>query len=121
MGKHIGYQKEKVLEAIKDSGGITSAVARRLKCTWRTAKKYINEWEDTRIAFEDENEVVLDMAQSKLYQSIKEGNTQDAKWLLATKGKRRGFTERQEITGADGGELTLNVKVNLVESNRTEN
>lgn len=34
----------------------------------------------------------------------------DAKWWLTRKGKDRGFTERSELTGADGGDLTLTLK-----------
>lgn len=114
MSKAYNYSKEEVLEAIKGSGSIMTAVAKRLKCDWATARAYVRKWEETKQAWDNEGEHILDMAESKLYQSIQEGNTQDAKWLLATKGKRRGFSERHEITGADGEEMKLEVNVNFV-------
>lgn len=98
-------KKEDVLTAINDSGGIMSTIAKRLSCDWHTAKKWCHKFEETAQALDDETEKVLDLAESKLYASINEGNTQDAKWLLSTKGKRRGFSERHEITGADGGAI----------------
>ena len=107
MGAPKNYKKAIVLEAIKGSGAIISTVAKRLGCEWITAKTYIEKWPETRAAIADERETILDMAEGAVYNSIKEGNTQDAKWVLATLGKRRGFTERHEITGADGDSIKL--------------
>ena len=97
--------KDAVIKAIQGSGGIVSTVAKRLDVAWHTANRYINHWPETQQAFADEQETILDMAQGAVYKSIQEGNTQDAKWLLSTKGKHRGFTERVETTGADGKPL----------------
>jgi transposase len=43
-----------VLKAIKGCGGIVSTVAKRLKCDWNTADKYIKKWDETRLAMQDE-------------------------------------------------------------------
>jgi len=103
--------KSTVLAAIKGSGGVISTIAAKLSVDWHTAKKYVDKWEETRIALADESEKILDLAEVTLYDAIKEGNTQDAKWLLATKGKRRGFTERHELTGADGEDLKITYEI----------
>lgn len=105
MGAPKKYKKENILEAIKGSGAIINTIAKRLGCEWITAKKYIEMWPETKQAYSDEEETVLDMCESTLYSSVKSGDTQSAKWILATKGKRRGFTERVEQTGADGSPL----------------
>jgi len=104
-------KQKDVLEAIKGSGSVTNTIAKRLGVTWHTAKRYINKWEATKRAFEDEEQTILDQAESAIYQSIQNGNTQDAKWLLATKGKNRGFSERHEITGADSGPMEFTLKI----------
>jgi transposase len=91
------YSEKLVLEAIKGTGGIVSQVAKRLGCDWSIAKKYINKWEKTKKAYDDEREAILDLAESAVYKAIKEGNTQDAKWVLATIGKKRGFSEKHEV------------------------
>ena len=101
-----------VLEAITDSGGIVSTVAKKLGVSWGTARKYIQSWPETVQAFEDETEKILDMAESVLYSSIREGSSQDAKWILATKGKRRGFSEKHEIQHS--GELDSTVRIEVV-------
>ena len=59
----IDIDKEEVLEAIKGSGGIVSTVSKRIDCQWHTAKKYINKWDETKAAFDDEREAILDMAE----------------------------------------------------------
>lgn len=101
------YSLEKVLAAIKDSSGIVSLVAKRLGCEWHTAKKYINNWEQTKQAIDDENEAILDLAESKTYEAINNGDMSAARFILMTKGKHRGYTERQEISGKDGGEIII--------------
>jgi hypothetical protein len=108
MGAPKKYKKLDILQAIKGSGSIVSTIAKRLDCTWDTAKTYINSWPETIKAMKDEEETVLDMAESAVFKSIQDGNTQDAKWLLSTKGKRRGFSDKQEleISGPGGTPLT---------------
>lgn len=98
MGKPLEYDKEHVLEAIHGSGAIVSTVARRLGCRWNTARKYIDAWEETRQAYKDEEETILDLAESTLYQSIKGADVQSAKWILSRKGRKRGYGD--EDSGA---------------------
>jgi hypothetical protein len=96
-----------VLEAIAGSGAITSTVAKRLGCGWMTARKYIQKWESTRSAFADEEETVLDMAESVLFGAVKDHDIQAAKWLLSKKAKARGYSDRIEHTGIDGDEIKI--------------
>lgn len=99
MGK---YKNSDFEEAIKGSGGIMSAVAKRVGCDWATARKFVNNSPKLKRMFEAEREIVLDMAESTLFNSIRAGDTSDAKWLLSRLGKERGYAERKELTGADG-------------------
>ena len=105
------FSKKEVLKAVGGSAGIMSTVARRLSCDWHTAARYCNKWKETKIALADESEKVLDLAEAKLYEAIDSGDVQSAKWLLSTKGKKRGFSERHEITGADGSELKITYEI----------
>jgi len=98
------YALREVLEAIKGSAGLTSPVAKRLECAWDTAHKYINKWETTRRAFANEGEQVIDFAEQKVIEAIRDGDGVTIRWYLSTKGKGRGYTERHEVagTGEDG-------------------
>ena len=102
MGAPKNYTKQNLLEAIQGSGAIVNTIAKRLSCEWITAKKYIEMWPETQQAYSDEEETVLDMCESAIYKSVQDGNTQDAKWVLSTKGKRRGFSEKHEIEHTGG-------------------
>ncbi len=91
MSSSKGYTEKKVLAAIKGSGGIITTISNRLGSDWHTAKKLTQKWELTKQAVRDERETILDMSESTVLKSIKEGNTQDAKWLLSSLAKDRGY------------------------------
>ncbi len=99
--KTTGYTDETILRAIKGSGGIITSIANKLGCAWDTANKYVNKNEATRTAYKNEKEQILDLSENVVYESIKAGNTQDAKWVLATLGKRRGFGDEQPTDKTD--------------------
>jgi hypothetical protein len=88
----------KALEAIKGTAGIISTIAKRLDVSWGTAEIYIQKWDSTKRAFQDEREGILDMAEATILTAIKSGDTGSAKWILSTIGRKRGFTDRQEIS-----------------------
>ena len=91
---------------IPGSGGIISTIAARVGCDWTTARNHIDRSPRLTKLYENECESMLDMAESTLINSIKDGDTSDAKWYLARKGKARGYADKQELevsgTGEDG-------------------
>lgn len=91
------YTKDEVLEAIEGSAGILLTVAKRLQCTWDTAQRWVNKWEETKTALKNENEKVLDMAEGQVYKAIQANDLQTAKWVLARKGKERGWGEDNSL------------------------
>jgi len=97
MGKPLEYTEEEILSAIKGSAGIISTIADNLGCSWHTADKYIKEHESCVEAYNDETERVLDLAESEMIKLIEGGEIQMIKYMLSTKGKKRGYTEKQEI------------------------
>lgn len=107
--KHILKEKE-LLEAIRDSYGITETVAQRLHCNWHTADEAIKRFPNAARLMNDENERVLDYAESKAIERIKEGDGTMIRFMLATKGKKRGYTYEDKLEDDDTTEdNTLNV------------
>lgn len=106
MGK---VSEEQLLEAIKNSMGVISTIAKRLNVAWHTANDNIQKYESTIRALQDEVETSLDMAESELLKKVKKGDTTMIKYYLSTKGKKRGYTLRQEITGPDGDPVKLDL------------
>jgi transposase len=97
--------KDLIIEAIHGSGAILNTIAKRLNVSWHTAKKYCDEYEETRQALQDETEKTIDMAESTLLKSIESGDIQAAKWYLSTKGKKRGYSEKLELE--HGGKIAF--------------
>lgn len=107
-----GYTAQVFIDAISGTGGIVSAIARKVGCDWNTAKKYIDNYPTVRAAYDAECEAMLDLAESAVLRNIKlaaqgEGDTADAKWYLTKKGKRRGYGEAMEVTGEGGGPVQV--------------
>lgn len=101
------FALDQVLTAIEGSGGVMSTVASRLNCHWTTADRYVHLWVSTREAFEAEQEEFLDDCENLLRENVrlakkeqeetgKPVDAADAKWVLARKGKDRGYVERTE-------------------------
>ena len=97
-----GYTAQQFITAIPGTGGIITAIAKRVGCNWSTAQKYILNYPTVAAAWQDERESILDMGESSLFLKVKDGEAWAVKYLLSTLGKRRGYVERQELTGADG-------------------
>lgn len=90
------FTKEQVKKAIAGSGGIISTIATRLRCDWHTADAYI-EKHDLQQELSNESESILDMTEGMLIQNIQDGDPASIFFMLKTKGKKRGYVERQEI------------------------
>lgn len=89
-----------LLEAIRGSGGIYSTISRRLAIDWSTARIKVEADPVTKQAYDDECERVLDLAEATIIKSVEGGDTSDAKWLLARKGKKRGYGDKLELDGS---------------------
>lgn len=111
------YTTNQFIEAIKGSGGIVTTIAKRVGCAWFTARKFIDTHPTVLQAYNDEKEAITDMAVGTLMKSIKEGNTQDAKWWLARK-RREEFGENLDLTS--GGEPIRIIIEYTDDSNRTD-
>ncbi len=117
MGKEL-YHVEQFIAAIKGSGGIITTIAQRVGCQWHTANSYIHRHPLVYKAYLDEQEAILDLAETTLLKSIKAGETTDAKWLLARRGKHRGYGDNVDVTS--GGQAITKVIVEYATDKRAE-
>ena len=103
------FKAEDFIKAISGTGGIISAIARKMGCDWHTAKRYIARHPTIRAAYDDECESVLDLAEAKTIELLKEKDGPMLRYYLSTKGKHRGYVGRQEMTGSDGGPVEISM------------
>ena len=110
-----GFTKEQVLKAIDGSFGIMSQIARALGgCAWSTAEQYVNRWAETRQAYADAQEAALDFTEGQMLKQIRDGDGPMIRFHLMTKGKKRGYVQRTEMTGGDGDAIELTVVEHIV-------
>lgn len=105
---------EQLIDAIKKNAGIVSGIITTLKKEYgaEITRSAIYQRKDNNpriaAAFTEAEETVLDVAEGKLLTAINKGEMKPIMFYLRTKGKRRGYAERQEITGADGKPVAVN-------------
>ena len=100
---------DRLIVAIKGTGGIKHAIAVSLGVHRNSIDNYLRRYPTARIAYEDEVQNIGDMAENVIFQNIKAGDVDSAKWYARMKLKDRGYVERQEVTGADGGDIVIKV------------
>jgi len=105
--------KSLVLEAYKAAGGLHTYAAKYLGVDRSTLWRYLNKHPEVRKEIEEMEEELLDYAERKLLEKIQKGNLGAILFYLKCKGKKRGYIERQEITGEDGSPIQVTVKVKI--------
>lgn len=113
LTNRIQHKKKAVLEALRLTLGVVSLACERVKMDRSTFYKYLKEdegFKESVLAIED---YALDFAESKLFMKMEEGDTACIIFYLKTKGKKRGYIEKQEFTH------TFNpvTDINIIETN----
>jgi transposase-like protein len=85
--------KEVVIEAIKESYGIVSVIAKKLGCERKTVYRWLEKNEEVKAAFISERETIIDLGEVKLVKRINEGSESMIALVLKTLGKDRGYVE----------------------------
>ena len=98
---------QQAINAIKDSRGFVTTIAKRLGCTRGNVYALMHKYPTIKAAIEEEREGLKDFVEGKLFEQINEGNMTGIIFFLKTQAKDRGYVERQEITGADGGPIVV--------------
>ena len=99
--------KVKAIMAIYNARGVLAKAADELGVTRRTLYNYMQRWPDLARAYEDAQERLLDLAENVLVGAMQRGSLPAAMFVLKTKGKDRGYTERQEVK--DVTEIEVNI------------
>lgn len=90
-------KKRQLLAALERSLGVVSTACVAANVSRRTHYNWLREDAEYRAEVESLEDGVVDFVESKLFQLIEQGNTAATIFLLKTKGKKRGYTERQEV------------------------
>ncbi|HIM57944.1 MAG TPA: hypothetical protein EYJ00_01275 [Gammaproteobacteria bacterium] len=97
MNKTEQLKKEQILQALTKSLGIVSTACASVGMSRTTYYKYYNDDKDFKALVNDIGDIALDCAESQLLELIKEKNITAIIFYLKTKGKKRGYVEKQEV------------------------
>lgn len=107
---------KRLIEEIDDKKGNIAAVARVFGVSRGTVYNRIEKYATAQTALADARETMLDNAESMLYKKVLQGSTPELIFFLKTQGRKRGYVERQEVTGKDGGPIeSKNIGMTLEE------
>lgn len=96
-----GYTAENVIEAVKESRGFVTTIAKRLGCSRYNVYKLAEKFPTVQQAINEEREGLKDFAEGKLLEQINTGNITAIIFYLKTQGKGRGYIERTESTNVN--------------------
>ena len=96
----LDVQKKAMIEALEKSLGVVSTACKAMGISRQTHYNWLKD-QEYKAAVEELSEVAVDFAESHLHKLIRDGNPAATIFFLKTKGKGRGYIERQEIAVAE--------------------
>lgn len=89
--------KKAMLEALEKSLGVVTTACRSVGIGRTTHYMWMENDPEYKAAVDDLENVALDYAETKLHNQITKENPTAIIFYLKTKGRKRGYVERQEI------------------------
>jgi len=100
-----------MLEALEKAMGVVTTAAKMVGIDRVTHYRWLVDDKEYKDAVEDLQNVVLDFAESALYKMVENHNPAATLFLLKTKGKKRGYIERQEIQHSSDTETDITFEI----------
>lgn len=97
MTTFMDMNKRLMINALEKTLGVVTSACKIVGIARSTHYNWYDSDRDYRDAVDDISNIALDFAESKLHELIKDKDTTATIFYLKTKGKRRGYIERNEI------------------------
>jgi len=111
MPRPTVWDEETVLEAINGTGrfslpdgepnplqaGTYTALAKRLKVSQETVRRYTERWPSLSAALRDVRDIGVDLAEEKLIDLINDGDFRAVRLMLTTRGASRGYRQHAVV------------------------
>lgn len=105
MPKPEKLDRKEIIDAIKKYHGKVAFVAQSLSVSTATIYNYVNKYSTVKAALDDAqnnwDEGLLDTAESKLQKAVNNGDVWAIRYILNTKGKKRGYGEKNNAVDLD--------------------
>tara|TARA_R110000796_G_scaffold65562_1_gene151424 strand:- start:1749 stop:2111 length:363 start_codon:yes stop_codon:yes gene_type:complete len=104
-------KKKAMIDALEKAMGVVTTAAKMAGIERTTHYKWMNDDEKYKSLVDDVQNIVLDFAESALYKMVENHNPAATLFLLKTKGKKRGYIERQEIEHSSNVETDVTFEI----------
>ena len=115
MDKSGHIKKDSMLKALESSLGVVTVACKSADIPRSTYYKWLKEDEDFAKAVKEIENIALDFAESQLHSQIKDGSTSATIFYLKTKGKKRGYIEKQELDLTSAQPVKIKVNIDGIE------
>jgi hypothetical protein len=105
--------KRAMIEALEKTLGIVTTALKQTGIGRSTYYGWLQDDPEFKADVEAISDIALDFVESQLHKQIQEGQPSSTIFYMKTKGKKRGYIERQELTGADGGPINHDITLKL--------
>lgn len=105
--------KKAMIEALIKSLGVVTTAAKLAGIDRTTHYNWLKEDDDYKAQVESIEDIAIDFAESKLHSQIEKGDTTATIFYLKTKGKKRGYIEKQEygLTDKNGDDVVQIIQI----------
>ncbi len=90
-------KKSIFIECLKNNNGNISKACESANIGRQTYYSWLEKDQNFKQDAEDAQESLIDLAESKLVENIRENDNTSIIFFLKTKGKKRGYIEKQEV------------------------
>jgi hypothetical protein len=97
MSTKVNIKKKAMIKALEANLGVVTASCMQVGVARTLHYRWMNEDENYRRQVEDIENVAIDFAESKLFTNIRNNDSTCTIFYLKTKGKKRGYVEKQEV------------------------
>ena len=98
-------KKKLVLQELEKSHGVVTQACMKAKVSRAQFYRWWNQDEKFRQECDDIQESAVDYVESQLFKQIEQGNITGQIFYLKTKGKHRGYVEKQQIQNEHTGSI----------------
>lgn len=101
----ISERQRHMLRALETSLGVVTDAAHKIQLDPSTHHRWVRTNEAYKGAVATIKDASLDFAETALFEKMRKGDTAAIIFYLKTQGKGRGYVERTELTGNEGGPI----------------
>ena len=106
-GSKERVKTQRIIDCLKETNGLVSLAAKRVPCSVTTIYTRARDVARVQQVIDECRGELVDLGELALRRAVHNGEPWAVSLVLKTLGKNRGYVERQEVTGADGGAIEM--------------